>query len=77
MESDQGNADCPPELFGPPIGAAPDRAQSHLAMGGAHAGLAHRYARFVGPRPPTHNLGNGIPGFPTVYYYICFVTRAR
>ena len=38
MESDQGNADCPLELFGLAIGAAPDHAQSRRAMGRVHAG---------------------------------------
>ena len=38
MEPDQGSADCPLELFGLSIGAAPDHVQSHLAMGRVHAG---------------------------------------
>ena len=72
MESGQSNAGCPLELFGLPIGAAPDHAQSHLAMGRVHAGQGPQVGPLRSPRPPTDNLGNGSPhGLPTVNRIAC------
>ena len=49
----QGNADCPLELFGLPIGAAPDHAQSHLAAGRVHGSWGPQAGLVAPDRQPT------------------------